>query len=201
MTVQHGVVTELRGVVRVSADQMGIGLYSGHRYRFWFATEVNPERRPGRTADTHIELLPVVDDTTFVWVGLNPSTGDDSGRIRSSLRNVLHWAARDGASRVVGVNLFAHRHTDPAEVARHLRTSPAGEVIGPGNDIMLEHIAGSPARRVLLGWGERRWLGLRGGQVAALFEDPMCIGVGSSGAPSHPGRKARDLPLLPYPPA
>ncbi len=199
--LHHGGVTDLEGSVRVSADQMGVGLYGGDRYRFWFATEVDPKRRPGTVEDTHRDLLPVVDNTTFVWVGLNPSTGDDTGRIRSSLRNVLFWAARDGASRVVGVNLYAHRHTDPAHVSRHLRSAPAIEVIGPGNDVVMMHVANSPSRRVLLGWGERRWLGSRASEVAAMFSDPVCIGVGSAGSPSHPGRKARDLPLVAYPPS
>lgn len=193
-------VTGLQGTVRVSADRLGIGLYATDRYRFWFATETNLENRPGTIEATHDDLLPVIDQTTFVWVGLNPSTGDDTGQVRPSLRNVLFWAARSGASRVVGVNLFAHRHTDPSEVARHLRMAPEIEVIGPGNDIVLDHVATSPALQVLLGWGERRWLGSRGAEVAALFADPVCIGVGASGAPSHPGRKARDLPLMPYPP-
>ena len=191
-------MTDLEGTVRISADKMGIGLYGGNRYRYWFATEVDPERRPGSDAESHRDLLPAVDDRTFVWVGLNPSTGDETGRIRSSLRNVLFWAERDGASRVVGVNLFAHRHTDPADVARHLRSATDNEVMGPGNDRVLAHVARSPASRVLLGWGERRWLGLRGARVAALFDNPFCIGVAASGAPSHPGRKARDLPLVPY---
>ena len=190
-------VTVLRGEVRASADGIGIGLYSTDRYRYWFATEIDP-KRPGVVEDTHQDLMPIVDERTFVWVGFNPSTGDDTGQIRPSLRNVLLWAERDDASRVVGVNLFAHRHTDPAEVARHLRAAPRREVIGPGNDLVLKHVASSAARRVLLGWGERRWLGSRGTEVAAMFDDAFCIGVGASGAPSHPGRKASDLQLVPY---
>ena len=128
-------IGNLDGDVRTTADNLGIGLYSTDaRYRFWLVTEVDAAQRPGDLDAVHSDRLPVLDERTFVWAGLNPLTNDENGRIRASLLNVLAWAERDGATRVLGVNLYAHRHTDPNEVRRHLRIADPETVIGPGND-------------------------------------------------------------------
>lgn len=186
------------GEVRPSADGWGVGLYSADdRYRYWFLTEVDPERRPGSTETSHSSGLPVVQAQTLVWVGLNPSHSDDTGKTRSTLRMVLHWAQRAGLTRVLGVNLYAYRDTKPAVIRERLRTDSLDGVIGVGNDTLLSHVA-DDAEHVLLGWGSDGRLGGRGAQVASLFPTGQCVGVCNNGEPYRPGRKAKSLEFTPY---
>jgi hypothetical protein len=187
------------GVVRPSADAWGIGLYSvDNAYRFWFRTVVNLARR-GRDEPDAVQVggLPLVGPDTLVWVGFNPSRSDDNGRNRSALMNVLFWAARDGFADVVGVNLYAYRHTDIREVRRGLTSDRRDKFVGSGNEAVLRHVAGRGGR-TLAAWGCGGHFNGRGDAVAAMLGESWCLGRCANGQPWHPARKSRDLLMVRY---
>lgn len=130
----------------------------------------------------------------LVFVMLNPSTADD--RVDDpTIRRCLRFAAREGAGRLVVVNLFAIRATDPRELARH------PDPVGPRNDeFLLMHCR--PASRVVAAWGNGGSLHGRDRQVAGMLAHAgvslTCLGVTGSGAPRHPLYVRANAPLVPY---
>lgn len=190
--------TRPAGVVSTSADGLGVGLYShDDLYRYWFLTEVDPVMRPGVDAAAHHDGFPVLTRRTLVWIGLNPSQSDNNGKPRPTLGSVLFWARRAGLSRVLGVNLYAYRHTDPKVLASRLRSDDLESVIGEGNDHLLRYVA-ARAEHVLLAWSSKGSIGGRGANVADLFPTGQCIGLCRNGEPLHPARKRRSLQFQPY---
>lgn len=116
---------------------------------------------------------------TCVFVGLNPSTADavnDDPTIRRCVRFSRDW----GYARLVMVNLFAFRATNPR------RLLSAIDPVGPENDRVLEQdLAG--AAIVIAAWGA-------GGNadparvetVLGMIAEPYCLGVTELGMPRHP---------------
>ena len=121
------------GVVRRSSDGWGFGLYDESlTHRYWFRTRVDPASRSGEDPrSVQADGLPVVDESTLVWVGLNPSWSDDNPKAnRVSLMKVLNWAGQRGLTEVVGVNLFAYRHTDVDGLKAHVSASDLLNSVG-----------------------------------------------------------------------
>jgi hypothetical protein len=194
------------GLVRQSADGWGYGLYDDE-YRYWFRTPVRrASSAGGRLASSkddpewiQADGLPVVTDQTLVWVGLNPSTSDDSPRAnRVTLVKVLRWAQHLRLREVVGVNLFAYRHTDPAMLGSQLSSSELMAVIGESNDRVLAHVL-SGLGTVLAAWGANGSRVSRGDAVREMISTALCLGVCANGEPKHPARIAQSTPLIPLP--
>jgi len=120
---------------------------------------------------------PVLD--TVVWVLLNPGTGDTDGRRRRTLDRCLSWSRRWGYASLTIVNLFAFRATDP----KRLRV--AEDPVGPENDETVRRVTAG-ATRVVVAWGNDGILLGRGGQVARMLREPLCLGVTRRGQPLHP---------------
>ena len=184
-----------RGVVRRSADGWGFGLYAPtNDYRYWFRTKVATAARA--TEDPRLiqrNGLPVVESSTLGWVGLNPSWSDDGKGSRATLRAVLKFAGRDGFTEVLGLNLYAFRHTKP----RSLTTGNPEEqqrMIGEHNDEILAHAFGQTTS-VLAAWGGSGARLGRGAEVLRLAGDPLALGLLDCGEPGHPLYKRHDTPL------
>lgn len=117
---------------------------------------------------------------TFVM--LNPSTAtaevDDP-----TIRRCIGFARSWGFGRLVVVNLFALRSTDPAALSAH------AEPIGPDNDAAIVE-ASLEATRVICAWGAHGSLRGRDAHVARLLLDrdvPLhALAVTKYGAPGHP---------------
>lgn len=186
----------------MSGDGWGFGLYTG-AYRYWFRTSVpSILRRADRSEGPDwIQTggLPVVTEQTLVWVGLNPSLSDDNPKAnRVTLSKVLKWAAQLQKREVLGVNLFAYRHTEPAALGSRLSSSEALSVIGEHNDRVLEHaITGQGT--VLAAWGRHGWRLGRGDAIRKRISGGLCLGLCSNGQPKHPARLAQATPLTPLP--
>src|SRR3954454_12895419 len=90
------------------------------RYRWWW------ERR-------------WADGPGLCWVGLNPSTGDTTGRPRPTLRKVVALAKAHHLGAVTVVNLFSWRATKPADLKR---AAIDHDVIGERTDEVLSDISG-----------------------------------------------------------
>jgi hypothetical protein len=156
----------------------------------------SPGSDPSKPAYTDTNAVISPDDTyryrlsrtwgegpTAAFVLLNPSTADADTDDRTVTRCVK-YAAGMGFGRLVVVNLFALRSSDPAALESH----PAP--VGPGNDA---HVAAAvrAADRTIVGWGNAG--GRRGREVAGRLDAVLyAIGTTAAGHPRHPSRTPYD---------
>ena len=148
------------------------------RYRWWY------ERRWG-------------EGPALCWVGLNPSTGDTTGRPRPTLRKVAERARNEGLAAVVVVNLFSWRATKPADLRAAHATGT--DIIGHRTDDVIRELSERSAV-TLAAWGAHGVLLDRGNQVTQLVDHPMCLGTTRSGEPRHPLYVASSVAAVPYVP-
>jgi len=123
------------------------------------------------------------DGPGLCWIGLNPSTGDTTGRPRPTLAKVVARAQAAGLGAVTVVNLFSWRATRPADLKAALRSGH--DVIGERTDRVIADRSRHSAI-TLVAWGCHGTLLSRGHQVAALIAQPWCLGTTSTGEPRHP---------------
>lgn len=114
---------------------------------------------------------------TVVFVGLNPSTADES-HDDPTTRRCTGFARDWGFARLELVNLYAYAATAPAE----LRS--AADPVGPGNTDAVSDAAGR-ADLVVCAWGNHG-LGPEADAVLELVPQPYCLGTTLRGAPRHP---------------
>ena len=126
------------------------------------------------------------DGPAVAFLMFNPSTADES-KDDPTIRKCRGFAQRWGYGRMVIVNLFAIRGTDPKIVMR------ASDPIGPMNDF---HIidATMGCREIIAAWGcgshMKGELALRPRQVMSMLgeygRDVSCLGYSADGSPRHP---------------
>lgn len=130
---------------------------------------------------------------TFVVVGLNPSTADET-QDDPTIRRCIGFAKRAECGRLEMLNLFAYRSTDP-KLLYHI-TRP----VGPGNDDTIMAIAGT-ANVVVAAWGAEKIAQPRAEHVLTMLADAgttvLCFGVTAGGSPRHPLYLNADTPLVP----
>ncbi|MDB4935170.1 MAG: hypothetical protein JWP87_2142 [Labilithrix sp.] len=124
----------------------------------------------------------------MVFVGLNPSTADESTD-DPTIRRILGFADDWGFGTLVMLNAFAYRSTDPK--ALHTRASCSREVIGPENDPTMRRTFETHRRdKLVIGWGAHGILLERGRDVASIalsvHSRPECFGLTQNGQPKHP---------------
>lgn len=129
-----------------------------------------------------------------LWIMLNPSTAD-AERDDATIRRCVNFTKAWGCTRMVVVNLFALRATDP----RELKT--VDKPIGANNDAVIKHQATNCGfKYVVAAWGNHGKLFNRQQEVAALLGDVplVCLGVTKSGCPKHPLRLSKKTALRPF---
>lgn len=128
------------------------------------------------------------DGNCVAWLMLNPSTADAEVD-DPTIRRCIGFSRRWGYGRMVVVNLFALRATDPRALAKN--TDPIGVL----NDYWIEHALQAGARECICAWGCQQHLStpalrLRPAEVLALldkrFVPAVCLGYRKDGAPRHP---------------
>lgn len=137
-------------------------------------------------------------DGTVCFVMLNPSTAD-AAVDDPTIRRCLGFTRRLGYARMVVVNLFAWRATDPAD----LWSAP--DAVGPRND--QEVLAAAlDAELVVAAWGalDKAWE-QRARDVRLLLarsgrEHLACLGLTKSGHPRHPLYLRADAEVIAIPP-
>lgn len=132
---------------------------------------------------------------TCVFIMLNPSTAD-AAFDDPTIRRCLWFTKREGHRKLVVVNLFALRATNPKALKEH------AEPCGPENDYYIRKaVNDSFTRRIILAWGNHGRLNHRGCRVEELVH--LCdrgvpiqmFGRTKLGEPIHPLYQANDAPL------
>lgn len=127
---------------------------------------------------------------TCVFIGLNPSTADEEND-DPTLRRCIKFAKDWGYGKLIMVNLFAYRATNPLELKKVV------DSIGNENDkILLESCLN--ADLVIAAWGNNGSLNNRNIYVKDLLNNHItlkCLKITKTGNPSHP----LYLPLLSIP--
>lgn len=124
---------------------------------------------------------------TVCFVMLNPSTADETTD-DPTIRRCVGFARSWGYARLIVVNLFAMRATDPADL---YDAACAGcDPVGPENETWIAE-AISEAQTVVCAWGASMNARLLAHpDIPMICEKyahvPMCLGVTKSGAPRHP---------------
>lgn len=135
-----------------------------HRYTLWRVWDMtNPAR--------------------VLFVGLNPSTADDS-QDDPTIRRCIGFARRWGFGGLCMTNIFAFRATDPAVM------KSAADPVGEENDLALQNCA-RLCHKTVACWGthgahQRRdsvaWKILDANSDFGVF----CLGRNADGSPKHP---------------
>lgn len=145
-----------------------------------------------------------------VFLMLNPSTADGR-KDDPTIRRCVGFARRWGFGRLVVVNLFAFRATDPSDMLR------SDDPIGPHNDVWIRRE--TAGRVVVLAWGSRSLTVPKSvaplycpGRLDALQNRPRdvgricrdsgaelkCLGLTSDGQPRHPLYVRGDAELIDF---
>lgn len=126
------------------------------------------------------------------FIMLNPSTAD-AEQDDPTIRRCKFFAKREGCSRLVVVNLFALRATNPAEL---LKAIEAGEdAVGPDNNAHVL-LAYCHADLVVAAWGANPVVKQAPGYTIMAPEKPlMCLGRTKGDDPRHPLYIRKDQPL------
>lgn len=131
-------------------------------YRYWLTRVVDPSK----------------EDKIVVFIGLNPSTADaikDDPTIRRCIRFARDW----GYGRLVMLNLFAFRATDPKDMKAE------GDPVGPENDWWLRKWIVA-ADEVVCAWGVHGTHKNRDLAVLGMIPKPKALGRTKGGQPRHP---------------
>lgn len=128
----------------------------------------------------------------MVVLWLNPSTADAESD-DPTVRRGMGFARAAGCGRLVVVNLFGWRATDPAELQR------VAHPVGPDNDAWIAGAVAEPAAVVVAGWGARADP-VRVSTVLDLVRGTplFCWGRTVGGQPRHPLYLPTATPLVGY---
>lgn len=132
----------------------------------------------------------------LVVIGLNPSTADETVD-DPTIRRCIGFARREGCGRLVMINLFAFRATDPRELMYQL------DPVGPENDLHIQTwtrptLGHEPI--VVAAWGALGRYRNRSIEVRNLITAMhlWCFGTTQGGHPRHPLYLRADAPLVRY---
>lgn len=143
------------------------------RYRYTWETDLAP---PGKGL--------------CAFIGLNPSTADEDGP-DPTVRRCMNYAARWRYGRLVMLNLFAYRATDPKTMMRQV------DPVGPENDRFIQEVC-SRASLVVAAWGNHGLHLSRSRQVLTVLPPKLhAIRLTQKWQPAHPLYLRQDL--LPAP--
>lgn len=128
------------------------------------------------------------------WIGLNPSTADET-KLDPTLRRVKAFSQAAGYSGFVMLNLFAFRATDPKEMLH------AMDPVGRENDAVLTSWV-RPGEPIVCAWGKHGGHITRWRKVADMLTGAgaklICVGVNKDGSPKHPLYVGGDTPFTPW---
>lgn len=124
------------------------------------------------------DVAPLTGEGTVTFIGLNPSTADET-QDDPTIRRCIDFARRWGFARLKMLNLYAYRATDPNDLFAF-----AGDIVGPENDCTIAKVVGG-SDLVVCAWGSHAH-DSRSGQVLRLVAAPHALGLNDNGSPRHP---------------
>ena len=157
------------------------------------ACHFSPDRRHRYSLIHHCNPL-LGGDRLIMWIGLNPSTADES-QLDPTLRRIARFSERDGFEGFWMANLFGLRTPYPKE----MKSAP--DPIGSENDASL--LAGaSRCYQIVAAWGVSGDYQARADAVVRLFgaRELWCLGTTQAGHPRHPLYVPGDQKLVRYQP-
>lgn len=125
-------------------------------------------------------LTRIWDETkpTVVFIGLNPSTADEEVDDKT-IRKCIGYAKRWGYGKLIMVNLFAFRSTDPSMLKR------VEDPVGPDNDSYIQKCV-SESNLVIACWGNHGKLLNRDKVLMDSLPNLVCLKRNKNGTPHHP---------------
>lgn len=149
-----------------------------YRYKLW--RQLRPAHAGGKVC---------------VFLMYNPSTADAS-RDDQTIRRCRAFALREDCDRLVVVNLYAFRSTNPKE----LQQVQLQSIVGPKNDQYIMDAA-AEADVLICAWGAQKDVKERRDYVlidllADADRDIFCLGITRYGEPRHPLYVPADQPLV-----
>lgn len=138
----------------------------------------SPDRRH-RYSLIH-RINPLLGDRLILWIGLNPSTADES-QLDPTLTRIRSFSEREGYDGFWMANIFGLRTPYPKEMMA------ANDPVGPGNDASLK-LAAKRCDRIVAAWGNIGEYQDRAEAVVKLFpgRELWCLGTTKDGHPRHP---------------
>ncbi|MCR6656636.1 MAG: DUF1643 domain-containing protein [Opitutus sp.] len=135
------------------------------------------------------EIAPALPRRRAMWIGLNPSTADES-QLDPTLRRIRDFTTTWGYNGFVMTNLFAFRATDP----KVMKAQP--DPVGIENDRVLIETAKS-CDLIVAAWGAHGSHMDRASAVLKLLQglNVHCLGITQEGHPRHPLYLKRATPL------
>lgn len=135
-------------------------------------------------------------DGNAIFIMLNPSTAD-AFKLDPTIKRCLAFASAWNCRRLIVLNLFALRSTDPEQLRK------VGDPVGPDNDRMIDTVlAQSADRMVIAAWGFHAAYLRRGRNVAdRLLRHGIKLqhlGLTGSAFPRHPLYVSRDTIPQPF---
>lgn len=137
-------------------------------------------------------LTRIWDETkpTVVFIGLNPSTADEEVDDKT-IRKCIGYAKRWGYGKLIMVNLFAFRSTDPSMLKR------VEDPVGPDNDSYIQKCV-SESNLVIACWGNHGKLLNRDKVLMDSLLNLVCLKRNKNGTPHHPLYLSKDITPMPY---
>ncbi len=151
----------------------------------------SPDRRH-RYSLVH-QWNPLFSDRLIMWIGLNPSTADES-KLDPTLTRIRSFSQREGFDGFWMANLFGLRTPYPEEM------KAAPDPVGLENDTSLL-AAAERCERIVAAWGVSGEYQARAEAVARLLgkRELWCLGTTQDGHPRHPLYVAAAQPLVRWP--
>ena len=128
--------------------------------------------------------------STVVFIGLNPSTADEETD-DPTIRKCIGYAKRWGYGKLIMVNLFAFRSTDPSMLKR------VEDPVGPDNGSYIQKCV-SESNLVIACWGNHGKLLNRDKALMGSLPNLVCLKRNKNGTPHHPLYLSKDITPMPY---
>jgi hypothetical protein len=136
------------------------------------------------------DVAPLTGEGTVTFIGLNPSTADET-QDDPTIRRCVGFARRWGFARLKMLNLYAFRATDPRVMFQ------ASDPVGPDNDCTIAKVVGG-SDLVVCAWGAAAGIEARAAAVLALVAAPHCLGLTALARPRHPLYVRADTKPAPF---
>lgn len=120
---------------------------------------------------------------TFVVIGLNPSTADET-QDDPTIRRCIGFAKREGCGRLEMLNLFGFRSPHPEDLYG------VDDPVGPDNNDTIAQVC-QTATTIVAAWGAEKIARPRASFVQSLLSHigappVQCFGYTAGGSPRHP---------------